>query len=141
MALIVTVGSADTYFETRLNRKPWDDIDISGNVEKTAALTTAQNQLEVFYDLDSTVELHKTAVYEQALFLLRGGSGIEERDILLAQGVIEAGIVEEKYKGDGGLVICPFAKEALRDSLKSTKGAGAYVVDIIRDDSNYVNRG
>lgn len=106
MALWLTTGDADTYFETRLGA---EDYWATGT-PKTAALTTAQNDivnsgLYTFTDSDgndltepgSETQLMKDAVCEQALFLLRDVAGIDGRAALQAQGVASAAIIGESF--------------------------------------------
>ena len=109
---IATEAGADTYFSTRLGASDY----WTSETEKTVALTTAENQLtRVYGNLEETTEVEQ-AIYEQALFLLMD-SGVDRRRSLQAQGVREAGFVQEKYdRGMGGIAICPFAAEVLGDS-------------------------
>jgi len=127
-----TVEEANAYFATRLGAADYWTTD----VEKEAALTTAQNQIEFsnkFSIPDSPTATQtanmKKAAYEQALFLLIDeGSG--RRAALLAQGVIKADLVGETYRGAAGgeIPIAPLAAGALRGLAKASKGA--YVIDV-----------
>lgn len=100
----LTEEEADTYFETRLGATAiWTD-----SVDKTAALTTAQAHLVnagefTFTDeeLEEPTAAMQNAVCEQALFLLRDPD-METRLALQAQGVTQAGIVQETYGGRRG---------------------------------------
>lgn len=101
----LTEEEADTYFETRLGASAlWTD-----STDKTAALTTAQAQIVncaefTFTDeeLEEPTTAMQNAVCEQALFLLRDPD-MESRLALQAQGVTQAGIVQETYGGRRGL--------------------------------------
>jgi len=99
----VTVSEADEYMSSRFGANDYWTVD----VEKEAALTTAQHNLENCNLFDFTETLSsggdgitqsmKDAVYEQALFLVANQHGVDERENLRAMGVVEAGIVQEKY--------------------------------------------
>lgn len=102
--MLVTVSEADTYFTTRLGADAWTNSGSS----KTAALQTAENQLAAVYGAVSD----KNAVCEQALFLLQDPAA-DRRASLQAQGVTQAGIVQESYKGAGGILVCPYARQVL----------------------------
>ncbi len=115
MALWVTVTEADTYFATRLGA-----LDVwTASVDKTAALTTAQNQLIAsgrFLLPAPPNEALAEAVCEQALFLLRHGDGVDRRTGLRDMGVRRAGVVEETYEGEAGRIpVCAQAMGILRD--------------------------
>ena len=105
----LTVAEADSYFETRLGADKW----ASASAEtKLAALTTAQRDIEncglFTFDAiasgESGTESQQAAVCEQALFRLIDTS-MDNRAALRAQGVIEAGVVHEKYQGRAGVPI------------------------------------
>ncbi len=96
-ALWLTEAQADTYFATRFGAS---DHWVSG-VDKLAALTTAQSQIEnsdkLPYLPTTAVQVMKDAVCEQALFLVIHGADSLGRGGLIAQGVTKAGIVHETY--------------------------------------------
>jgi len=107
----VSEVAADTYFATRLGASTY----WSSGTEKDAALTTAQWQIENsdlfggYPDVSITGEVATQAmadaVCEQALFLLQDAD-VDTRVNLQAQGVQQAGMVQETYKlGNGGIAI------------------------------------
>lgn len=92
----ITEADADTYFGTRFASS---DYWCSG-VDKDGALITAHQWLKNNPNLTfpTTVsQSMKDAQCEMALFLLQHQPDIDLRMGLQAQGVIEAGIVKEKY--------------------------------------------
>jgi len=98
--VFLTVAEADTYFATRLGASEfW-----ASGTEKEAALGTAERQIVATdrwtFDAPASGEDYddeiKYAVCEQALFLLVDTDSFE-RTALQTQGVVEAGIVAEKY--------------------------------------------
>ena len=126
MSLWLEEADADEYFCTRLGA---DEYWATGT-PKLAALTTAQSCIEAsgLYTIpDEVTDLMKQAVCEQALFLLREGSGIDRRASLQAQGVLSAGIVQETYGGVPGIVIAPMAAAMLK-SIASVSGSSFDVV-------------
>lgn len=132
--LILTVEEANTYFETRMFSDKWDALPDSGD-DKLKALTTAQNILSSEYDLAS-VEKHKNAVCEMALFLLDSGKAYFKRLQLQAQGVSEAGLVEEKYKQKLDQLIPANIASLVSDAYKgSAFGAYASIIDVERDEN------
>lgn len=135
MANIVSVETANTYFTTRLHSDAWSTAT---SANKLAALTTAQNQLEVLYTLDSTDTAHKNSICEQALFLLVSGSGADQRTFLQALGVEETDRQGEKFRiGHAELPVCAFAKKALNSVQKTTGKHTVLSVDLVRDDTDY----
>jgi hypothetical protein len=107
----VSEADADTYFSTRLGASTY----WSSGAEKEAALTTAQWQIENsdlfagYPDVSESgvdaVQAQADAVCEQALFLLMDAD-VDTRVNLQAQGVTQAGIVQETYKeGNMGIAI------------------------------------
>lgn len=93
--LWASVAEADAYFLLRLNASSvWDD-----DTAKTAALTTAQGQLEgcgYFTFPDDATAAMKKMLFEQALFLLLADPDV--RLALQSQGVVKAGVVQETYQ-------------------------------------------
>jgi hypothetical protein len=147
--LWATTDDADEYFSTRLNASTY----WASGVEKLAALTTAQNQIEadsrfrvgnttITYDEygnpcetfaefasgDTIPILVIKAVCEQALFLLMHGRDMDRRLGLQAQGVMSAGVVNESYSPRMDVPICVQTVAFLTGYRN--KGAGA--VDITR---------
>jgi len=130
--LWLTEEEADAYFVTRL----WASATwlVSG-VDKTAALTTAQSDLESCADYDFTdyvaapTDAMKNAVCEQALFLLQNPE-MEERLALRSQGVTAAGIVQETYldSPNTSVVISPRAIKILGATYAATTGNAFEVV-------------
>lgn len=123
---IWTLNAANTYFTTRLRASKWT---AAADAEKTAALTTAEEQLNAVFGALTETAANQKCVYEQALFLLND-SGAEMRAALQGQGVVAAGIVEESYgAGGGGIPVCPYARRVL-------SGTDALYGDVLtRDDS------
>jgi len=134
MTLIVDEDQADTYFETRRDAGPWDAVTETGG--KITELTTAQNQLELYYTLDPDNEKHRNAVCEQAYFNLRYGGGIEDRLSQRAVGVVGAGLIKETFdpKSPVRVVICPYAMAALSGVLIKPSNMFFGFVNIERDD-------
>lgn len=131
--LIVSTEEADTYFETRRSSSEWFETGL----DKDAELTTAQNQLALFYTLDETETKHKNSVCEQALFNIKYGDGIEDRLSQRLAGVTDAGLIKEgyNYKEAAGVVICPYALAALRSVSNAPRGSFFGAVDLVRDES------
>lgn len=124
--MIVSVADADTYFATRFGASTY----WASGVDKDGALQTAENMLDVEYDLgseDADAAVVEKAICEQALFLLRNPDW-ESRAALRAQGVTHAGIVEETYAAGGGQPICEFARKSLSSLARGT-GSGSFAVE------------
>lgn len=135
MALIVTVEEAETYFSTRRSSGEWSNLSTG---DDTVELTTAQNQLALFYTLDEENEVHKNAVCEQALFNIKYGDGIEDRLSQRISGLIEAGLIKEKFdpKLAATVAICPYAMTALQSVRKAgTTGFFFGMVPLERDET------
>lgn len=134
MALIVTTEQADAYFDTRRASQAWTTLSTG---DDTVELTTAQNQLDLFYTLDGDNEAHRNAVCEQALFNIKYGEGIEDRLSQRISGLIEAGLIKEKFdpKKAVSLAICPYALAALQDVKKSTGSFFFGLVPLERDET------
>lgn len=134
IGFLADTAEADAYYATRLGAPTY----WHSGTQKEAALTTAYNQLTAAgrweLPLPGSPEVtqdHKNAQMEQALFLLQMGTGGEMRMNLQAQGVIEAGIVKEKYKGDGGIPFSPLASSYLwNDRIRKP----IFVIDLQRKD-------
>lgn len=126
----VELADADTYMSTRLNSGPY----WYSGVDKTAALQTAYYDLidaGIFSFPETATEQMKRAQYEQALFRLRGETGLDERTDLQAQGVVSAGIMKETYRTRNGTVICGKAMDILRDY--DNRRGGVKLFSISRD--------
>jgi hypothetical protein len=131
MALIVTVEQAATYFGSRLGASTYW---VSG-IDKTAALTTAQNQLAASYSLSASEETHRNAVCEQALMLLRNATGYDRRADLQAMGVRSQGQLPESYAEVDGIAICEYAKRVLADAaLQDITTGYAGTAELTRDE-------
>lgn len=103
-----TVADADVYFEEqRLDSEAWDDLDDSSpHFQKQRALTQAYNRLRACPDWilptyagasASQLAILQPANAEMAYYLAVHLSDEDRRKGLHAQGVIEAGVVKEKY--------------------------------------------
>jgi len=134
----VTVAEADTYMNTRYGAwEVWED-----GTNKPAALVTAYNQIVssgFFSNLPSTVvQKMKDAQCEHALFLVMEGGDLLRRGGLQAQGVMEAGLIKEKYdtRARGKLAFPPVVLALLKDY--SENDDGMFINDLNRDDSEDV---
>ncbi len=93
----VTMEEAETYMSLRLNAAAYWHSGIS----KEAALMTAYNYLVnsgLFSFPDDASDNMKTAQFETALFLLQHLEDMDARLGLQAQGVRQAGVVQESYE-------------------------------------------
>lgn len=116
----VTTAEADTYFATRHGIGTlWSQYD-SAPAAKTALLVTAQQPIELSPDYtwpdDAVItQAMKNAVCEQAYFMLLDPD-IELRAALQSQGVVEAGLVMEKYRQSvsGEIPLAPLVKTLLK---------------------------
>ena len=133
----VTLEEAETYMASRLGAEKYWHTGVS----KTAALTTAYNQLNAcgWFDFPTDISTNmKNAQCEQALFLLIHQEDMDVRLGLQAQGVSAAGIVQETYgKEIEGIPISPHAKQMLEDYEDADKSA-FQVKEISRDDDEDV---
>jgi len=119
----VTTAEADAYFADRLGAASY----WMSATEKTAALRTAQRDIEAHpYTFDAVSDSApaddpmKEAVYEQALFRLMD-TDVDARASLRAQGVIQAGPIEETYQpGDGLPPLCARAVALLKSYRSDT---------------------
>ncbi len=132
----VTLAEANLYFTTRMNASKW-----TASTEKESALTTAYNYLiasGAFSLPSTTTDAMKKAQYEQALFLLIHGAGLEMRAGIQAQGVKAAGIVKEQYKEStmGDIPIAPMATSLLSNY---EVGSALYAAELDRDDDEDVS--
>jgi hypothetical protein len=126
----VTVEDADQYFGTRHGIGTlWSDLSVAA---RTAVLTTAQRTIQFNDDYtfpDEVTQEMKDAVCEQVFFMLMDPD-IEVRAALRAQGVVEAGLVLEKYRQayGGDIPIAPLAKKYLR----SLKNSDTHEIPLVR---------
>uniref|UniRef100_A0A6M3LWZ3 Uncharacterized protein n=1 Tax=viral metagenome TaxID=1070528 RepID=A0A6M3LWZ3_9ZZZZ len=111
----VTEAEANTYFDSRVGSS---DYWVDGEDDNLAALITAFNWLNAKYDLPvvGTTAI-KNAQCEMALFLLQHQPDLDLRMGLQAQGVIAAGVVKERYKGDNTveMPVPPIVQQLLAD--------------------------
>ena len=106
MAATITVGTnswvteaeANTYFDARIKSSDyWTD----GASDNVPALITAYNWLNAKYSLPTVgTTTIKNAQCEMSFFLLQHQPDLDLRMGLQAQGVIQAGVVKERYKDD-----------------------------------------
>lgn len=115
----VTLDEAEDYFETRLNADVW----WNSGTDKIAALVSAYYSIKDSdeFSISDTedAETVKRAQYEQTIFLLIDGQGLERRRNLIAQGVVEARFIKEIYREDA-VNIYPLA-DNVRNILKPYK--------------------
>lgn len=136
-----TLAYAETYFTTRLNADVYWNATVT-DAKKEAALITAYEFLmgSGNYSIasDSTDSAVKKAQCEMALFLLQHLADMDARKGIQAQGVEQAGIVQETYDMSkvGELPVPPIVRHLLKDSV--AEGAGLGGVDISRDDAEAV---
>lgn len=128
----ISLDDAEDYFRTRVGAgRIWDE-----SVDKIAALVTAFNQLNDcgLYSFPETPTGNMTkAQCEMALFLLKHQEDMDSRLGLQAQGITQAGIVQESYNSDKieGIPIPPMVK-----ALLSTYEVGSpiHIIDLERDE-------
>lgn len=135
--LWATEGEADDYFLTRLNSSAWTGAT-SG--DKTAALTTAQNDIALNPQLtglpSTATDTMKLALYEQAIYLLESMVGASKRGAVRAGGVKQAAVVGETYiDGAPMLPLAPRAQAFLTGYLES-RAFYNDVVEIVRDEDD-----
>jgi hypothetical protein len=140
----LSVSEAELYFATRLSSDAWTSIPADSNfVKKTAALTTAYDRLfySGLFDLPTfatataaQLVLLKKAQAEMCLYLLLHLADEDRRKGIQAQGVTQAGIVQEYYSEANLLTlpIPPIVAQLLEDY--STEGEPFYAVKIDRDE-------
>ena len=104
------IAEADNYFVTeRLETMCWDNLESSADVKKKAALIMAYNRL--YYGGEFTLPTYAAATPAQLVVLVKANcemacylsihlSDEDRRKGLQVQGVVEAGIVKEKYHKD-----------------------------------------
>ena len=121
----VTVDEADAYFSTRIGAsRVW-----CSGAEKTAALTTAQNQILSLQGYEFPLSLDDPSVYdptddmkkavcEQALYCLLHQADSDRRLGMQAQGVTGASAIQESWSKTVGIPISAFALMKLRPFLQ-----------------------
>lgn len=126
-----SLSAANAYFSTRrLDSTHWDALTaVSGQKdEKSAALWMAYDRIRFCPDFTvpgaptaAQLERLAKAQHELAYYLAAHLESEDRRMGLQAQGVIEAGVVKEKYS-EGGLAGLPFPPEvaSLLDDFKTT---------------------
>ena len=147
----IDVAEADDYFDLeRLETHAWDSlVEDSATHQKQKVLVMAYNR--IFYDpkwtlptyaLATAAELIKLrkANAEMAYYLAVHAEDEDERKGLQAQGVIEAGIVKEKYseKELMGLPVPPLVAALLNDWFSG--GPYNAVADMGRDETQKANK-
>lgn len=145
------VGDADTYFsEERLESEAWDNLDDSSPYfQKQRALVNAYNRIRACPDWTTPTYAQATAAQlaklqpanaEMAYYLAVHLDDEDRRKGLQAQGVIEAGIVKEKYT-EAMLEQTPIpaiVKDLLTEFL-TTPPAEFGIVDVGRDENENVD--
>lgn len=144
-----TLSGANTYFSTkRLDSTYWDALTTvsGGKDEKTAVLWMAYDRIRFYPGFSvpaapTAAQLEKLtqAQHSLAYYLAQHLESEDHRKGLQAQGVIEAGVVKEKYS-EAVLSEMPFPPDvaSLLDEFKVTE-PGFYAVDIDRDEDESVN--
>lgn len=145
-----TVPDADDYFATqRLESEDWDDLDDSSpHFQKQRALVNAYNILRASPEWilptfagASAAQLAKLqpANAEMAYYLAGHLEDQDRRKGIQAQGVIEAGVVKEKYSEAmlGTTPVPPHVRDLLTDFL-AIPPAEIAMVDIGRDENESV---
>lgn len=142
-----SLENANSYFLTeRLETAAWDELE---DIYRTKLLKTAYNRL--YYDprweLPTYAEALGTADHdklkiangEMAYYLALHLADEDRRKGIQAQGVIEAGIVKEKYSESmlTALPVPPFVEALLGDFETEIPSFGA--VDLARDEDESVN--
>lgn len=108
----------ETDFSTYLDSLyPEHDIDSTSMVK---VLFAAYVELYLSYDVASAPnELVSTCVYYHACHIWRSEGSRSARLDLISQTVTEAGVVKEKYDGEGALPFSPFITTSLAPYKKS----------------------
>lgn len=135
----VTLAEANTYFGDRpMSSEYW----VSGN-DKNAAILYAYKLLTRSnrYELPTTAtQSMKDAQCELAYYLLQQLNDIDIRMGLQAQGVVQAGMLKEAYRGDlvgGGAFPFPATVVDLLSGYDTVRGM--FVFDVERDEEEYTN--
>lgn len=131
MSLWLTLEEAEEYFDTRLGADAWN---AAGDTTKLKAIKTGQVDLmacpDFTFDADADVTAaQQEAVCEQALFLL-ANPDMESRIALQAQGVLQAGIIQETYSGNApDVVVAARARQLLRAGGFAADGVNSFSVE------------
>ncbi|HOO07842.1 MAG TPA: hypothetical protein PLH83_15365 [Ruminococcus sp.] len=100
---------------------PTSAIDVGNTILITRLVNTAITVLYSVYDMDKVNPYTRDlCIYTQANFIYNGGSGMQSRTSLQAQGVLFAGIVKERYTGDAKVPIDPVVESMLGQYRKDT---------------------
>jgi len=142
----VTLAEANLYFTTRLGATvKWNN---QTDADKQAALTTSYNRItnDTNYSIPvspSAAALAKLQFCQEELayYMVIHLKDEDKRVGLQAQGIIEAGIVKEKYLQDRPIDIPypPAVKDILDDEFFNSSKSGFYVKEIGRDESQDIN--
>lgn len=144
-----SLSGAATYFSTRrLDSTWWDGLTAvsGGKDEKSAALWMAYDRIRFCPDFTiptaptaAQLERLAKAQHELAYYLAAHLEDEDKRKGLQAQGVIEAGVVKEKF-AEAALTALPFPPEvaSLLDEFKTAE-QHFFAVDIDRDEDESVN--
>ncbi len=108
---VTDLAASEAYFkDERLDSTFWDSLTATsgGRDEKTAVLKQAYNRIRMSRDFDipinpTAAQLEKLtlAQCEMAYYLAQHLADEDRRKGLQAQGVADAGIVKERYQGEG----------------------------------------
>jgi len=134
MALMISVADVTTYMVTRPNSSSWTALNAA---DKTAHVTTAENQLALYYELDATEQTHLNAIAEQTLFISQTGAGADQRAALQAMGVYETTVTDEKLRKNEEVPICAYAKKALASVKINEERVFVNARRLERDDTDY----
>ena len=138
----ITLDDAATYFVTRLGEADWNGLN---DDQRTAALTTAYNRIRYCerFDIPAVLTAAQKLVLadaqcEMAKYMVIHLQDEDRRKGLQAQGVTEAGIVQEIYDKDSlaKLPIPPIVLEILGEFHKYDEAFG--MVDVDRDEDESV---
>jgi hypothetical protein len=128
---LADVADADSYFDTeRLETDAWDDlVEDSAVHQKSKAILMAYNRLyndpkwkslPTYPNATAAQKIKlRKANCEMAYYLAQHLDAEDHRKAIQAQGVVEAGIVKEKYSETalGDLPVPPFVAALLDDWL------------------------
>lgn len=144
------LADAETYFEDeRLETEAWDNLaETSGSLQKSKVLKMAYNRLyfDPRWELPTYAEaaaaelvVLKKANGEMAYYLALHLADEDRRKGIQAQGVIEAGVVKEKY-AEGmlmGVPVPPAVGALLEYFIAEKPSFGA--IDLARDEEESVH--
>lgn len=141
---MTNLTEANNYFiDERLETDAWDNL--ANDAIKTKALINSYNRIYYCgkYAVPASpsaaqLVVLKKAQCEMSYYIAVHLADEDRRKGIQAQGVIEAGIVKEKYAGDwlDKLPIPPFV-DALLEDFKTEKSF--FIVDIDRDEDKSVS--